>query len=118
MTILTVLALSFVLGSGAPWAQAAQPVQKKTQARLASASWYHSGAVVGVDAAKGKLRVKCFDGKVRTFSAKRTRIGSVEGKTIALADLNIGDEVSLAFNYSIRGRDAIDVLRLRRAEKK
>lgn len=71
-----------------------------------------------VDAAKGKLQVKCFDGKVRAFSAKRSRIGSVEGKAIALADLSIGDEVSLAFNYSIRGRDAIDVLRLRRAEKK
>jgi len=112
------LALSLVLGGGAAWAQTARPAQKRSQVRLASASWYHSGTVAAVDAAKGTLRVKCVDGKVRTFSAKRARIDSIEGKTIALADLGVGDEVSLAFDYSIRGKEAIDVLRLRRAVKR
>lgn len=112
------LALSVVLGSGAAWAQTARPAQKRSQMRLASASWYDSGTVMAVDAAKGRLRVRCFDGKVRNFSVKKARIDAVEGKTIALADLGVGDEVSLAFNYSLKGKEAIDVLRLRRAVKR
>ncbi|MBI2384785.1 MAG: FecR domain-containing protein [Elusimicrobia bacterium] len=118
MIIPAALALSIVLAGGAAWAQTARPSQQKTQVKLASASWYDSGTVVAVDASRGRLRVKCVDGKVRAFAAKRARIDSIEGKTIALADLSIGDEVSLAYEYSVKGKEAIDVLRLRRAVKK
>lgn len=112
------LASALALGGGAAWAQAARPARRTSQARLAAASWYDSGVVMAVDAAGGRLRIKGVDGKVRAFSAKRARIDSIEGKTIALADLSVGDEVSLAYDYTIKGRDVIDVLRLRRAVKK
>lgn len=112
------LASALALGGGAAWAQAARPAQRASPARLAAASWYDSGVVMAVDAARGRLKIRGIDGTVRAFSVKRARIDSVEGKTIALADLSVGDEISLAYDYTFRGKDVIDVLRLRRAVKK
>lgn len=112
------LASALALGGGAAWAQAARPAQRTSQARLAAASRYDSGVVMAVDAARGRLKIRGIDGTVRAFSVKRARIDSVEGRTIALADLSVGDEISLAYDYTFRGKDVIDVLRLRRAVKK
>lgn len=120
MNIPAAMALALLLGSGAAWAREAPAPQKSVGQKFVphpGASRHDDGIVMAVDAAKGRLSLKDELGRVRKFSVRRARIDSVEGKVISLADIVVGDQVAVSYNYSIRGKDVIEVLRLRRAMK-
>lgn len=108
------LTLALVLAAGAARAQGAvPPLQDYPRTPQARDSQRHEkGVVMAVDAASGKLKVKDGAGKIRRFSADKAKVDTVEGKTISLADLAVGDEVSISYDISIMGREATEVLRL------
>lgn len=121
MNISKSLALALVLGTGTALAQEPIPLQETTpvqeQKRLRDIH-HEKGTVMAVDAATGKLRVKDADGKIRRFSAKKAKVDTVEGKTVSLADISVGDEVSISYEISFRGKEAIEILRQHKALKR
>ncbi len=107
------LTLALVLAGGAVRGQgAALPLQDYPQRNVSDRQ--EKGVVMAVDAAAGKLKVKDSTGKIRRFSAAKAKVDTVEGKTISLADLAVGDEVAVSYNLSFKGRDATEVLRLKK----
>lgn len=108
------LALALVVGGGVTWAREDLPYQETTKTKFWGATYQEYGLVMGVDAVTGKLSVKDKIGKVRKFSAMKAKVTSVEGKVLSLADISIGDEVSISY----KGRSAIEVFRLHQAAKK
>jgi hypothetical protein len=118
MNILTAAALALILGSGSAWAREAIPAPDSAQKKSQSVTYHEAGIVMSVDAVTGKLSVKDYAGKVRKFSAKKAKINAAEGRTISLADIAIGDEVSISYKMSLKGKDALEVFRLHRALKK
>lgn len=113
------LTLALVLAAGAARAQgAALPLQDYPQTpQTRSADRHETGVVMAVDAVAGKLKIKDAQGKVRRFSAGKAKVLAAEGKTISLADIAVGDEVSVSYDVSLKGRDATEVLRMRRIVK-
>lgn len=136
MNISKSLALALVLGTGTALAQepappettplaqermplqeTARPAQDLPEKRLRDVH-HEKGTVMAVDAATGKLRVKDADGKIRRFFAKKAKINTVEGKAISLADISVGDEVSISYEISVKGKQAIEILRQHKALKR
>lgn len=118
MNIFASVALALILGSGAAWAREAIPAVDSTQQRTQSATYHETGLVMAVDAVSGRLGVKDTAGKVSRFSAKKAKVLAAEGKTISLADISIGDEVSVRYSMSITGKKAVEVFRLHRTVKR
>ena len=119
MNISTSLALALIMGNGGAAAQGVVPGPMPEAPKLAALETKHeTGTVMAVDAATGKLRVKDHQGKISRFSAKKAKVHAIEGKIISLADISIGDKVSVSYRISVKGRDAIEILRQRRALKK
>lgn len=114
MKILASLALALLLGGGAAWAREAMPLREKTQKKHMGMIHHENGTVVALNAVSGKLSVRDNYGKVTIFSAKKAKIAAAEGKSISLSDISIGDEVSIAY----KGKEAIEVMRLRRAARR
>lgn len=112
MNIPAAVALALLLGSGAAWA--------REQKRLPhpGASRHREGIVLSVDAAAGRLSLKDEDGRVRRFRAGKARVEAVEGKVLSLADLAVGDSIAVSYNRTIRGKDVIEVLRLKPAARR
>lgn len=122
MNIPTIAALTLALWSGAAWARDAAPARTQGQRRQAQvphpgATRHEDGIVMAVDAARGRLTLKTANGKVHRFAVARAKIDAVEGKTLSLADIAVGDEIAVSYNRTVRGKDVIAVLRLRRAAK-
>lgn len=113
MKIITLLALAMALGGGVGRAEEAMASQKPAHKMYLGITRHEKGTVVAVDAAADTITVKNKKGKVWEFSVKTAKIDSAEGKTITLADIVIGDEVSIAH----KGKKAIEVLRMQKAEK-
>lgn len=119
MNISTSLALALILGAGAASAQGVVPGPMPETSKTAALEMKHeAGTVMAVDAATGKLRIKDAQGKIRRFYAKKAKIQAVEGKILSLADISIGDTVSVSYKLSVRGKEAVEVLRQRRALKR
>lgn len=122
MNIPALFALALALGGGAALAQEAttplpMPVQEPSRNQLLD-TYHEKGTVMAVDAVTGKLRVKDERGKIRRFFAKRAKVSTVEGKIIALADISVGDEVSISYKISPKGKDATEILRHHKAAKR
>ena len=114
MKILTSLAMALLLGGGAAWARESMLMPDRTPKRHVSATRSVKGIVVAADAALGTLTVKDRTGKVMVFTAMNAKIETAEGKSISLADISFGDEVSV----SHRDMNADSVLRLNRGSKR
>lgn len=113
------LTLALVLAGVSARAQgAALPLQDyPTDQRTRSSERHENGVVMAVDAKTGKLKIKDAQGKVRRFSAGKAKVTAAEGKTISLADVAVGDQVSVSYDVSLKGRDATEVLRMRKIKK-
>lgn len=113
------LTLALVLAGSSARAQgAALPLQDyPTGQRARSSEKHENGVVMAVDAKAGKLKIKDEQGKVRRFSAEKAKVLAAEGRIISLADLAVGDQVSVTYDVSLKGRDATEVLRTRKIRK-
>lgn len=118
MNISVLAALALILCGGMARAKEPAPALETSRRIRQDASHREMGTVVAVNAASGKLSVKDKSGKMRSFAAMRAKVQSVGGKTISLADISIGDEVSVAYNLTLKGKDAVEIFRLRRAVKR
>lgn len=122
MNIPTSLALALILGGSAAMAQGVAPPQDRargrTQDRVQETVRRATGIVITVDAATGKLHLKDNAGKITRYHAKKAKVQVSEGKVISLADLSIGDEVTLSYNMSVKGRDVTEIHRLHKAVKR
>jgi hypothetical protein len=117
MNITSRLALALVLvgAGGAAWAEdSAVPMRSMTTKEDWTMIHHEKGIVTAVDVESGRLRVKNEQGDMKRFFAKKAKVDSVQGKTISLADLAIGDKVSV----TSRGRNATEVIRLHRAKRR
>lgn len=114
MNIPALLALAVVLGGSSAWAREALPLQETTEKKSWGTTRQENGIVVAVDAFTGKMKVRDLNGKVTAIAAKQAKVVAPEGKTLSLADISIGDEVSV----SLEGRKAIEIMRLHKAVKK
>jgi Cu/Ag efflux protein CusF len=114
MNISSALALTLILAGGA--ASARDFVASKAPARASEStdSRHATGLVMAVDAASGRLTVKDENGKTSRFFAKKAKVLMVEGKTISLADLSVGDHISLMY----KGMSATEIIRLHKAAKR
>ncbi|MDP3544367.1 MAG: hypothetical protein Q8T11_18035 [Elusimicrobiota bacterium] len=111
------LMFALSLAAGSARAQgAALPLRDYPQTRVSDRQ--ERGVVIAVDAAAGRLKIKDGEGKVRWFTASRAKVEAAQGKILSLADLSVGDEISVSYDVSLKGRDATQVLRLRKALKK
>ncbi|MCR4295632.1 MAG: hypothetical protein NUW21_08870 [Elusimicrobia bacterium] len=111
------LTLALALAGGAARAQgAAPPLRDYSQRHVTDR--HDKGVVMAVDAAAGKLKIRDSQGKIRRFTAGKAKINAAEGKTISLADIAVGDEISVSYDLSFKGRDATEVFRLRKALKR
>lgn len=119
MNIPTSLTLALMLGGAAAAAQGA-PLHKRTQPPQVTqeTARHATGIVMTVDAVSGKLRLKDTAGKVSRYHAKQAKVDAAEGKVISLADISIGDEVTIAYDVTLKGRTATAIHRLHRALKK
>lgn len=111
------LTLALVLAGGAARAQP-EDLSLQDHAQTRYSQRHETGVVMAVDAAAGMLKIKDSDGRVRRFSAGKAKVQAAEGKTISLADIAVGDQVSVSYDASLAGRDAIEVLRMRRIMKR
>lgn len=121
MNIPTVLILALMLGGAgaargaAPppdWALGGPKANDPDKVRRAS------GIVVTVDAVSGKLHLKDDAGTVTRFHAKTAKVLAEQGKVLGLADLSIGDTVTLTYDMTVRGRDAAEIQRVHKALKR
>ncbi|MBI3289468.1 MAG: hypothetical protein HYZ74_08125 [Elusimicrobia bacterium] len=113
MNIPASLALTAVLVAGGAWAQNYAPLDPPAQTPDLAEVKHEMGIVMAVDAKSGRLAVKSEDGKTKRFFAKRAKV-TAEGKTVSLADLSIGDRVSLS--HKVRG--VTEIVRLHQALKR
>lgn len=111
------LTLAALLAGGVAHAQP-EDLSLQDHAQTRYSQRHETGIVMAVDAAAGLLKIKDGRGKVRRFSADRAKVQAAEGKTLSLADIAVGDQVSVSYDASLAGREAIEVLRLRRIMKR
>jgi len=125
MNVPTSLALALMLG-GAAMAQGVAPPPDRAEGRSQDRPEIPAqetvrratGIVVTVDAASGKLQLKDDAGKVRRYHAKTAKVLAAQGKVLSLADLAIGDTVSLTYGMTVRGRDVTEIQRVHKALKR
>lgn len=110
--IISSLVLAALLSGGMVRAQ--DPVDPLAPLRPGASRRDEAGYVTAIDAASGRLTVKDERGRTRRFFAKKAKVSTAEGKTISLADLVIGDQVSLRSD----GGAVTDVVRVHKALKR
>lgn len=126
MNIPTALALVLMLGGAAaaqsavppPPDRALEPQRDLTDDSAQDDIRRATGIVVTVDAVAGKLHLKDDAGTIRRYHAKSAKVLAAEGRTLGLADLSIGDTVTLTYGMTIRGRDAAEIQRVHKALKR
>jgi len=126
MNIPTSLALALMLGGAAAGAQGIAPPQDRAQGQTQDqmqmpaqeTARRATGIVVTVNAASGRLQLKDDAGKISRYLAKKAKVYAAEGKVLSLADLSIGDEISVTYDISIRGRNVTEIHRVHKALKR
>lgn len=125
MNIPTSLALALMLGGAAAAAQGVAPPPERETGRSQDRAYVQStdemhratGIVITVDAATGKLKLKDDAGKITRYDAKKAKVEAAQGRVLSLADLSIGDTVTVSYR-GVAGKNVTMIQRLHKAVKR